>query len=60
MSILKNDYMYKSAFIFFRFFYSLGPKIEIGLKYFLGKNPKNQPLWVGTNTQKVKKCPCHY
>ena len=32
----------KSVFIFL-IFYSLAPKIEICLKYFLVKNSKNQP-----------------
>jgi hypothetical protein len=30
---------------FFYIFYSLVPKIEICLKYFLERNPQKQPLW---------------
>ena len=28
-------------------FYLLVPSIEIGLKYFLEKNPQEQPQWAG-------------
>jgi len=35
-----------SALIFFLISYSLVPKIEICLKYFLNKNSKKQPQWL--------------
>ena len=42
MSILKVIYL---AALFFQISYSLVPKIEICLKYFLDKNSQKQPLW---------------
>ena len=34
-----------TATLFFLIFYSLVPKIEICLNYYLDKNPQKQPLW---------------
>ena len=46
MSVLKvNSTLCSMYFYLFWFFYSLVPEIEIRLKYFLEKSPKEQPMY---------------
>ena len=53
MSIIKVDYT--NLRLFLQIFYSLVPKIEICLEYFLDKNPRKQPLWHSLGEFAVKK-----